>query len=259
MSPRLPEFAEEHGRAFADPAVARLYRLRRTYPPETHDIVRALIKGEPRIVLDAGAGTGELARALAQHVERVDAVEPSAAMIEAGRAEPGGIDARIRWIQGTAEDASLEGPYALIVCGQSMHWMDWEVVYPRFRGVLRPDAVLALLDVQEAPLWGDALRAIIARYSAIRRTVTRELSLPLEEEQRGLFKATGERRTAPVVVRQRKEDYIASHHAMSGLATRRIGADRAAAFDAELREMLAPYGATLDIEVTGYVVWGRPL
>lgn len=260
MSPRLPVFAVEHGRAFDDPNVARLYGLRRTYPPETHDIVRTLIAGEPRVVLDAGAGTGEIARALAPYVERVDALEPSPAMIEAGRRAPGGADPRIRWIQGTAEDGALGGPYALIVCGQSMHWMDWDVVYPRFREVLGPDAVVAIVDAHETPPWRDALQEIIRRYSANRNyTFRREMAVPLEEEKRGLFRQTGERRTVPVAVRQATEEYIASHHAMSGLATHRIGTERAAAFDAELRELLAPYGDTVEVQVTGYVVWGRPL
>lgn len=261
MSPRLPAFAVEHGRAFDDPGVARLYHLRRTYPPEAHDLVRGLIAGEPRVVLDAGAGTGEVARALAPHVERVDALEPSAAMIEAGTRAPGGADPHIRWIHGTAEDAALDGPYALVVCGQSLHWMDWDVVYPRFRDALRPEAVLAIVDAEEHPRWEDELRAIIRRYSANQSYLglQRTLSTPLEEEKRGLFRKIGERRTEPVVVRQRTEDYIASHHAMSGLATHRIGSERAAAFDAELRDLLAAYGDLVEVEVTGYVIWGRPL
>jgi SAM-dependent methyltransferase len=261
VSPRLPAFAVEHGRAFDDPDVARLYHLRRTYPPETHDIVRGLIVGEPRVVLDAGAGTGEIARAIAPHAERVDALEPSAAMIEAGKRATSGGDPRIRWIHGTAEETPLDGPYALIVCGQSMHWMDWDVVYPRFRDALRAEAFVAIVNAEEKVSWEASLTAIIKRFSANQSHPGLQpgLGAKLEEEKRGLFRKVGEQRTAPVVVRQPAEDYIASHHAMSGLATHRIGAERAAAFDAEVRDLLAPFGGTVEIEVTGHVIWGRPL
>jgi len=259
MSPRLPAFAVEHGRTFDHPDVAGLYHLRRTYPVETYEILRGLIAGEPRVVLDAGAGTGEVARAMAPHVERVDALDPSLAMIEAGKRLAGGADWRIRWILGTAEEAPLDGPYSLIVCGQSLHWMDWEVVYPRFRVLLQPDAILAIVDVRDAPEWADKLRAIIGRYSANQHQHARlAIGDLLEEEKRGLFRRAGERRTAAILVRQPVDEYIASHHAMSGLATHRIGAERAAAFDSEVRDLLRPYGDTIEFEVTGQVIWGRP-
>ncbi|HET8570201.1 MAG TPA: class I SAM-dependent methyltransferase [Candidatus Limnocylindria bacterium] len=259
MSPRLPGFAVEHGRAFDDPDVARLYHLRRTYPAETYGILLELAPERP-VVLDAGAGTGEIARAIAPRVSRVDAVEPSAAMVQAGSRAPGGDDHRIRWIMGTAEEAPLSGPYDLIVCGQSLHWMDWDVVYPRFRRLLAEDAFLASVDVDDEPPWADALRAIVRRYSANRDHIgKRREGQPLIEETRGLFTRAGERRTAPATVRQGVDDYVASHHAMSGLATHRIGAERAAAFDDEVRRLLAPYGDPLELSVTARVTWGRPL
>jgi hypothetical protein len=181
-------------------------------------------------------------------------------MIEVGKSAPGGADPRIKWIQGTAEEAPLDGPYALIVCGQSMHWMDWDIVYPRFGALLRPGAVLAIVEAWDAPAWADDLRAIISRYSANQHAMVQfGRSGLLEEEKRGLFRRTGERRTAPMTVRQPTEEYIASHHARSGLATHRIGAERSAAFDAELRDLLRPYGGMVEFEVTGQVIWGRPL
>lgn len=92
-------------------------------------------------MLDAGAGSGALARRMVSLAERVDAVDPSVAMIDAGRRSPGGDDGRIRWIVGRAEDAHLSPPYGLITCGASLHWMDLGVVLPRFRDALAPGAV----------------------------------------------------------------------------------------------------------------------
>lgn len=45
------------GEVFTDPDVARAYRHRPEYPPETFHVLSDLIVG-PRRVLDVGAGTG---------------------------------------------------------------------------------------------------------------------------------------------------------------------------------------------------------
>ena len=128
------------GEVFKDETVASLYRRRPPYPAAVFAMLRRRLVA-PRTVLDAGAGTGALARGMASFAERVDAVEPSAAMIAEARRVPGGGDQRIRWIPGRAEDAPLAPPYGLITCGASLHWMDLAVVLPRFRGALAPGAV----------------------------------------------------------------------------------------------------------------------
>src|SRR6266540_804240 len=72
------------GRVFTDPTVARLYERRPPYPEGVFAaLARRLVV--PRHVLDAGAGTGALARRMASFAERIDAVEPSAEMLAAGR------------------------------------------------------------------------------------------------------------------------------------------------------------------------------
>src|SRR5439155_1186695 len=112
---------------WAEPDVARLYRYRAPYPPPVFEILRRLIV-EPHTILDAGCGTGALTRHLTELASRVDAVDPSEAMIEEGRRLLGGGDPRIRWIVGPAETAPLEPPYGLITTGQSLHRMDQGVV-----------------------------------------------------------------------------------------------------------------------------------
>ncbi len=101
---------------FANDEVARLYGSRPPYPDAVFATLRRLLVA-PRSLLDAGAGTGALARGLAEFARRIDAVEPSPAMIEAGRRLPGGDGRRIRWLLGRAEDAPLSPPYGLITCG----------------------------------------------------------------------------------------------------------------------------------------------
>jgi SAM-dependent methyltransferase len=93
------------GGVFADDAVAHAYRSRPPYPEAVFELLRRRLVS-PRSVLDAGAGTGALARRMIAFAERIDAIEPSAAMIEEGRTLPEGSDRRIRWIAGRAEDAA---------------------------------------------------------------------------------------------------------------------------------------------------------
>lgn len=133
-----------HATRFQEPDVAARYHLRPPYPPETFTILTEIVGPAPRVVLDAGAGTGEIARGLLPFVERVDAVDASAAMIAAGQGRPGGADPRLSWIIGSLETADLRPPYSLIVTGDSLHWMDWEIVLPRFAAVLGPGRFLAI-------------------------------------------------------------------------------------------------------------------
>src|SRR5262249_53870919 len=149
-------------------------------------------------VLDVGTGTGEIARGLAPRVERVDAVDPSPGMIATGRAMPGGDHPNLTWLEGYAEDAPIRPPYALITAGQSLHWLDWPVVMPRFRDALTLRGVLAVVEQREASHpWDAAVLEEIQRYSTNLKYQPYDL---IEElETRGLFRPLGRRETTPVV------------------------------------------------------------
>jgi len=107
MAPKPAHLTAANASRFQDRSVVDLYHLRLPYPPEVFDILLDLITDEPCTVLDAGAGTGELARRLAERVDRVDAVDVSAAMIARGQALPGADQPRLRWIVGPIEDVPL--------------------------------------------------------------------------------------------------------------------------------------------------------
>src|SRR5690242_11835978 len=114
MEPKPDFLGPQAAAAFQDASVAAAYRYRPAYAPAAIDLLTGLLSDRPRAVLDVGCGTGAVARALAPRVDRVDALDVSAAMVAAGRALPGGADPRLRWIVGRAEDAPLAPPYALI-------------------------------------------------------------------------------------------------------------------------------------------------
>lgn len=68
---------------FTDAEVAERYRYRAPYPDAVFAVLRDLIV-PPFTALDAGAGTGAIARGMVGFAERIDAVDPSGAMVGAG-------------------------------------------------------------------------------------------------------------------------------------------------------------------------------
>jgi SAM-dependent methyltransferase len=201
-----------------------------------------------------------MARRLVEVAEHVDALDVSRPMLELAKRLPGGDDGRLRWIAGRAEDAPLDPPYALAVAAASLHWMDWSVVLPRLADVLTPAGVLAIVDNdEEAPPWQAALVQIIKRYST-----NPGLDLGYdwigELARQGWFRPLGREQTLPIVFDQSLEDYIASFHGRASFSRERMGDQRAAAFDAEVRSLVAPYaGETVSLRVFARVIWGRPL
>src|SRR5215831_18879480 len=161
---------ESHGEKFAarfqHQSVVDRYHLRPTYPPETFELLNDLIIDEPRTVLDVGCGTGNVARPLAAYVERVDAIDLSLPMLSRARTLPGGDSPKIRWLHGRAEEVSLEPPYALVTAGESLHWMEWGVVLPRFARLLTLRGVLAIVYmIEQLEPWYDGYIQIVKRFS----------------------------------------------------------------------------------------------
>lgn len=262
MIPKPSHLRPEYGAQFEDASVVEAYEHRPPYPEETFAILAALLPdtlGAPRAVLDIGCGRGEIARRMLAFADRVDAVDPSEAMLRAGRRLPRGDDPRLRWIRGGAEDAELEPPYALITAGNSLHWMEWDVVLPRLGAALLPGGVLAIPG--EAPLpnpWDAELGRIIGRLSTNREYEPYDL---IEElEARGLFRTRGRKTTTPVAFAQPLDTYVESFHARNGFSRQRMTRQDAEAFDAEVRRLVSPHCADGRVElwVACEVVWGTP-
>jgi SAM-dependent methyltransferase len=159
----------DYGAQFGDPSIVAAYPARPPYPPRVFDTLASLVRGEPRRVLELGAGTGDISIGLAARVDCLDAVEPSSAMVAAAR-EVGGGATNVRWIVDTAEKFRPEHSYSLAVAAESLHWMDWGTVLPKVGASLVPSAVLAI--VTERTIvglsWMTALREIVSRFSTNR-------------------------------------------------------------------------------------------
>lgn len=256
-----PEHPREwYAARFQDQSVVDRYPLRPLYPAETFQILRSLVVDRPASVLDVGCGPGNLARPLAALVERVDAVDISRPMLQLARTLPAGEAPGLRWLLGRAEDIALRPPYALITAGESIHWMDWDVVFPRFAGLLTPHGVLAIAGVQYQPLppWYKEFEGLVRRFSSNPAYVP--IDLVAVCEQRRLFQKVGEATTASEPWRQSIDAYIGAQHARSTLSLETMTPEQATQFDAELRALLQPYAQDdmLTMQIAGHLVWGRP-
>lgn len=151
-------------------AAADVYeRARPGYPDEAVDW---LLAHGPRDVLDLGAGTGKLTRALVGKVETIHAIDPSPNMLaQLATAVPEASTA-----VGTAEQLPLpDASVDAVLCAQAWHWVDPARAVPEVRRVLRPGGVLGLIwNVRDESVpWVAALTAII-HGSEAERVASRE-------------------------------------------------------------------------------------
>jgi SAM-dependent methyltransferase len=259
MKPKPKHLAPEYGAQFKDKSIVEAYRRRPPYPDETLDILTSLITAEPKHVLDVGCGTGYLARPLSQRVEAVDAVDISTNMIAHGKQMPGGDAPNLHWIEGAVENVSLSPPYALVTAGESLHWLDWAVVLPRFRELLVEDGYLAIVYKRfSAVLWGAELGELLGQYSTNQEYEPYDLVEELTS--RGLFRQQGEQETTPVPFQQTVAAYVESFFSRNGFSRERMGAERADEFETAVTNLVQSYQSEeiVEIQVSGHVVWGKP-
>ncbi|ADD40019.1 Methyltransferase type 12 [Stackebrandtia nassauensis DSM 44728] len=240
--------------------MAAAYKHRPPYPTEVFDTLQELIVDEPRAVLDIGAGEGAIARPLATRVDRIDAVDVSAAMIAAGRQRPGGQAANIRWIHSDVESATLDGPYALVTAGASLHWMRWPDTMNRLVPLLSPNAKLAIVDHGPRDLpWQDELLAIIKRHS---RNPDYDPSFSIVDflVGQGLLDDIDKAEFGPTPFWQPVADYVEQFHSTATLAREHMSPREVREFDEAVEAAVSPWitDGRVKLPIVAKVVWGRP-
>ena len=170
---------------------------RPSYPPESIDVIIEGL-GDPAtlVVADLGAGTGISSRLIAGRGPRVLAVEPNATMRAA--AEP---DARVHWVDGTAEASTLEAASVdAAVAFQAWHWVDHPAGIAELRRIVRRGGRFAIVynerDERDAftAAFGDIVRRFaqdqtearradaIAAFAAVDPPRTRRFTFPNGQE-----------------------------------------------------------------------------
>lgn len=142
--------------------------------------MRWLAGDEPCDVVDVGAGTGKLTRALVGRGHRVTAIEPLPQMLEQlATMAPGAFGSL-----GSAEVLPLPDAYAdVVTCAQSFHWFDHPVALPEIARVLRPGGRLALVwnSRDDRDPWMARLSALIGNETV------REVDVQAPIDESGLY------------------------------------------------------------------------
>ena len=268
MSKQPKQFRYAYSSIFQDESVVRAYQYRPQYPAETFNLLADLLPATcaPRVVLDAGCGTGFVARPFAPLVERVDAVDFSATAIREGRRLPGGDHPHLRWIEGPIESVAVDPPYCLITAGASVHWFDWDVAFARFAQLLTPDGLfVAVGKRQDRPGWmREELGPVLARDSMNQEFAPYSAAEILAQlEERGLFRQMGSAQTDVIEWKQPIGEWVESFHARNGFSRDRMDPRRAEEADALFTEIATRHVGDADGFIThryaGILLWGRPL
>ena len=259
---RPRQYWDDYASRFKNRSVAEAYELRPPYPEETYRILLSLLGELQGRVLDVGCGTGKIARSLVNHIEGVDAVDFSQEMIRVGKSLANGNHPNLQWINGHVEEVQLCPPYRMVTAGASIHWMDWNMVFPRFKEVLTTDGYLVIIDGDRpvgAP-WHDAELSLIRKYSTNKHY--KQIDLVQELADRRYIHLIGDKRTAPVNFSQPLKDYVQSFHSRQSLSKEGMGEKNVRAFDTKLSDVLSDFvddRGFLNFQVETRVTWGKPL
>jgi SAM-dependent methyltransferase len=265
MGTQPPGTGPRWGAQWRDDGMAAAYDARHDHPEELFAFVAGLRRAEHAglPVLDIGAGNGRVTAGLVRHgLTPIDAVEPSTAMADRAPALDG-----VSWIIATFEDAPLSGPYGLAVAGESIHWTDWPVSFPKAASLLAEGAVLAIVGQQEGAAgrstpgsqpWLADVQPLIEEFATSKEYVS--YNLPDALRAGGYWEELGSHRTAWEPRTCTIDEHIRAFHSRNGLSPDAMG-DTMAAFDGGLRAVLEPHARAdglLHTEVAGVIHWGRP-
>ncbi|GAB3390379.1 class I SAM-dependent methyltransferase [Humibacter soli] len=128
----------DHALSFG--GVADVYEASR--PGYPMDAVAWLVRQEESRVIDVGAGTGKLTRALTSAGHEVIAVDPSPEMLEVLRNTVPGVETLV----GTGERMPLPDESAdAVTFAQAWHWVDAPIASAEVARVLKPGGHLGLI------------------------------------------------------------------------------------------------------------------
>src|SRR5205814_2220149 len=137
---------------------------------------------------------------------------------------------------------------------------------PTCANVLSPNGLLVVLGREwDGRVLRERLQPLFRRHSPVRDYQPYDVIDELE--QRKLFSPLGHERFGPEPWRPTMDEYLECRHSQRGFSRTHMGAEAAAAFDADLRatlEQLCVEGVLnsregrLELQVWAHVTWGKP-
>ncbi|WP_405429094.1 class I SAM-dependent methyltransferase [Micromonospora sp. NBC_00617] len=229
------------------------------YPPELADAIRTALDldGTGRL-LDVGCGPGSLTLLLAPLFEAAVGVDPDRGMLaEAQRTAAESQTTIVEWRHLRAEALPADlGTFRVATFAQSFHWMDRPLVARRVRDMLTPDGAWVHVSANtHQGVTGDDLLSrprppwpqideLVARYlGPVRRAGQGALPSGTPGGEGEIMLAAGFAGPTRITVEQgmvveRSVDEIASAVFSLSSSAPHLFADRLAAFEADLRELL---------------------
>jgi SAM-dependent methyltransferase len=131
-------------------------RFRPPYPAALIDDLRARVPvDDSSRVLDLACGTGQIAFALASHVDEVLGIDQEAETVAFAQAKARELAvSNASFVAGPAETTALDGDFDLVGIGNAFHRLDRDTVARRVASHLQPRGCVALL-WSEPPGIGD--------------------------------------------------------------------------------------------------------
>jgi ubiquinone/menaquinone biosynthesis C-methylase UbiE len=127
-------------RASSFGSIAEDYDRLRPYPPD--EAISWLLPDDCTTAVDLAAGTGLVSRALAEHVERVVAIEPDPRMAAVLRARSAGVMV----LRGVGEAIPLAAASVdAVLISSAWHWLNASLAIPELARVLREGGRLCVL------------------------------------------------------------------------------------------------------------------
>lgn len=112
-------------------------------------IVKELQLHKEMHIVDFGSGTGLLTRDIAPFVKKITAVDISTSMIEQLKAKKNEVSCELEVLQKDLCKESLEGTFDGLISSMTMHHIqDIDAMMKKFFTMLKPNAVLALADLE---------------------------------------------------------------------------------------------------------------
>jgi SAM-dependent methyltransferase len=130
---------------YLDPRLAVLYEADSTHGPDTEFMMSLATELDARTILDLGCGTGHLTRSLATDRRRVVGIDPSHAMLDVARNQPGAE--RVQWMIGDAGALGAPDADLVIMTGNVAQVFvedaEWEEALRGIHAALRAGGYLA--------------------------------------------------------------------------------------------------------------------